>query len=101
MNIAVISNGPGLEEVKKEYGHSYQWVQDACEIKDVQFKQYNAYKGIFPELSDGDGWIITGSAKSVYDDLDWIIELEMLIKKAYDIEKPILGICFGHQLICS
>ena len=101
MNIAVISNGPGLEQVKEEYGHSYQWVQDVCDIEGVQFRQYNAYKGILPQLSDGDGWIITGSAKSVYDDIDWIVELEMLIKKAYDIEKPILGICFGHQLVAQ
>ena len=101
MNIAVISNGPGLEEVKKEYGHSYDWVQEACETKGVQFKQYNAYKGILPSLSDGDGWIITGAAKSTYEDLEWIVDLEILIKRAYELQKPMLGICFGHQLIAQ
>ena len=100
-NIVVISCGPGLDEVKDQYGHSYEWVQETCLKLDVQFSQANAYKGDFPSLSDGDGWIITGSAKSVYDDIEWIIELEMLIKKAFDIEKPILGICFGHQLIAQ
>ena len=100
-NIIVISCGPGLDDVRKEYGHSYQWVQDACSIEDVNFFQSNAYKGDFPNLDEGDGWIITGSAKSAYDDIDWIVELEMLIKKAYEVEKPILGICFGHQLIAQ
>ena len=35
--IVVISCGPGLDEVKNEYGHSYQWVQNICNIDDVIF----------------------------------------------------------------
>ena len=99
--IIVISNGPGLEEVRDEFGHSYDWVQSQCSIDDVEFCQYNAYKGVFPNVEDGLGWIITGSAKSTYEDLEWIVELEILIKKAYEVRKPILGICFGHQLIAQ
>jgi len=100
-NVIVISCGPGLDEVRNEYGHSYKWVQDACKVAEVNFFQSNAYKGDFPSLEDGDGWIITGSAKSAYDDLEWIVELEVLIKKAYEVQKSILGICFGHQLIAQ
>ena len=81
--IVVISNGPGLEEVRDEFGHSYDWVQSQCNIDDVEFCQYNAYKGVFPNVEDGLGWIITGSAKSTYEDLEWIVELEILIKKAF------------------
>ena len=99
--ISVISCGPGLDEVREKFGHSYDWVQTHCNVDEIEFSQFNAYKGIFPELNEGDGWIITGSAKSVYDDLEWIVELEFLIKKAYDIRKPTLGICFGHQLIAQ
>ena len=100
-NIIVISCGPGLENVRNEFGHSYQWVQNSCNISDVNFFQSNAYKGDFPALEDGDGWIITGSSKSAYDDIEWIVELEMLIKRAYEVQKSILGICFGHQLIAQ
>ena len=99
--ITVISCGPGLDEIRDEYGHSYQWVQDRCNIDNVIFSQSNAYKGDFPKLEQGSGWIITGSAKSTYEDLEWIVELEILVKKAYEIHKPILGICFGHQLIAQ
>ena len=99
--IIIISCGPGLNEIKDIYGHSSQWVQDSCRIDDFSFSQSNAYKGEFPKIEEGLGWIITGSAKSTYEDLEWIIELEMLIRKAYEVQKPILGICFGHQLIAQ
>ena len=71
--VIIISCGPGLEDVRNEYGHSYQWVQDACNLPCIDFYQSNAYKGEFQNLQDGDGWIITGSAKSAYDDIEWII----------------------------
>ena len=100
-NIIVISCGPGLEEVRNEYGHSYQWVQDRCNINNVNFYQFNAYKGELPKIEEGDGWIITGSSKSTYEDLEWIVDLEILVKRAYEFQKAILGICFGHQLIAQ
>ena len=99
--IIVISCGPGIDEVKNKYGHSYQWVQERSNVNSTIFHQSNAYKGEFPKIEDGDGWIITGSAKSTYEDLEWIVELEILIRKAYQVQKPVLGICFGHQLIAQ
>ena len=48
--IIIISCGPGLDEIKNIYGHSYQWVQDRCNIKDVSFSQSNAYKGELPKI---------------------------------------------------
>ena len=39
--VVVISNGPGLKEVRDEYGHSYDWVQNACNVSDVSFSQSN------------------------------------------------------------
>src|SRR3989344_9486765 len=43
--------------------------------------------------------IITGSDANVYDDRPWINPLEKLIKKIIRQKIPLLGICFGHQII--
>ena len=58
--------------------------------------------GDLPEVpSSCDGYIISGSASSVYDDEAWIRDLEEFVRRATDSEVPIFGICFGHQILAE
>jgi GMP synthase-like glutamine amidotransferase len=52
-----------------------------------------------PELGTHDGIVITGSRQSVGDDLPWIDDLIDLVVRAHERNVPVVGICFGHQLI--
>jgi GMP synthase-like glutamine amidotransferase len=45
--------------------------------------------------------LITGAAAGVYDGLDWIAPLEDFVRTAYANKTPMVGICFGHQLIAQ
>jgi GMP synthase-like glutamine amidotransferase len=45
--------------------------------------------------------LITGSAAGVYDGLDWIAPLEAFVRNADAQRKPMVGVCFGHQLIAQ
>jgi GMP synthase-like glutamine amidotransferase len=45
--------------------------------------------------------LITGSAAGVYDELDWIAPLEDFVRAAYANRTPMVGVCFGHQLIAQ
>lgn len=55
---------------------------------------------IFPEhISDYDGYIITGSPKSVHGDEPWIKRLLALIQQLDAMRIQTFGACFGHQAI--
>ena len=50
-------------------------------------------------VDDYDAYIITGSRHGVYDDLPWIAPLMAFIRAAHDSDIPLIGVCFGHQII--
>jgi len=55
----------------------------------------------FPELSQLDGVIHTGSAYGVYDEVDWMPGLMDFIRKAAKAQIPQFGVCFGHQAMAE
>ncbi len=54
-----------------------------------------------PEPGDVDAILITGAAAGVYDGLDWIAPLEDFVRSAHARGTPMVGVCFGHQLIAQ
>lgn len=55
---------------------------------------------VFPaRLDDYDGYVITGSPKSVHDPDPWIARLMTWIREADAARWPVFGACFGHQAI--
>jgi GMP synthase-like glutamine amidotransferase len=55
-----------------------------------------------PDLVDVDGIVITGSAAGVYDNhLGWMEPLRAFVRNAYANKTPMLGICFGHQIMAD
>ena len=68
----------------------------------MTFTTYEATQGQFPEMLDEcDAYLITGSPCSVYDTYPWIKDLENFVRHVYADETPLVGICFGHQLIAQ
>ena len=68
------------------------------------FTTWDVEAGIHPsegEIDSVDGFIITGSKSSVYDDKSWIRDLEGLIQTLHAKRKKMVGICFGHQIIAK
>lgn len=64
------------------------------------FQKYFVDQGQLPtSAQECDAYIITGSRCSAFDDLNWIRHLQQFIHKIVDQQTPLLGICFGHQLI--
>jgi GMP synthase-like glutamine amidotransferase len=58
-----------------------------------------AYGAEFPDPSDYEGFVLPGSEVGVYDDTPWMRPLEDYLRLLRDLRKPLLGICFGHQMM--
>jgi GMP synthase-like glutamine amidotransferase len=54
-----------------------------------------------PDPDKTEAILITGSAAGVYDELGWIAPLEQFVRTAYAGKTPMVGVCFGHQLIAQ
>ena len=66
------------------------------------FRTFRVVDGAFPaDVHDCDGWLITGSRHGVYEDHAFIPPLEAFIRAAYDAHVPVVGVCFGHQIIAQ
>lgn len=54
-----------------------------------------------PDPATLEGIAITGSAAGVYEDHAWLEPLREFIRQAYAVRTPMLGICFGHQVMAD
>lgn len=52
-----------------------------------------------PDLTSFDGVLLTGSPLSVRDEAPWMAEIGRKALAAAEAGVPVLGVCFGHQLL--
>lgn len=104
MKIGILATGITPDELLDDFG-SYA---DMCmqllrpEIEGVSFQTYDVREDAFPVAAgDCDAWLITGSKFSAYEDLPWIRRLKALIRQIWESQRPMVGICFGHQVVAE
>ena len=52
-------------------------------------------------VKSADGWLLSGSKHGAYENHAFIPPLEEFIRKAYGEGIPMVGICFGHQIMAQ
>lgn len=68
----------------------------------VEIVTFDAEHGRVPDdPGECDGWIVSGSADSVYDGLPWMEETSRFLRTIVDAAVPLVGVCFGHQLLAQ
>jgi GMP synthase-like glutamine amidotransferase len=67
----------------------------------LDYASFDVAAGELPAVPDGhDAYLVTGSPAGVYDPMPWIGELAAFLR-ATDRGTPLVGICFGHQIMAQ
>ena len=102
MLIGILQTGHAREGMVPGGGDLDQLFRDLLDGQDFAFRTWTVCDMVFPEGPEAaDGWLITGSKHGVYEDLEWIPRLEALIRDIHAADRPLVGICFGHQIIAQ
>lgn len=86
---------PDLHAIAGDYRDMFRsW------LPGVKWTYYDVCKGQFPAAAgDSDAYVCTGSRHSVYDTVDWILELKEFVQELSGSSTPFIGVCFGHQML--
>jgi GMP synthase-like glutamine amidotransferase len=104
MHIAILEAGrtnPDMPAKFHDYPNMFETLfADQPNSADFCFSTVPVIDDVFPQtVDDHDGYLVTGSAFGVYDDAPFIPRLMMFIQKIFAADKPLVGICFGHQIV--
>lgn len=100
--IYVLKTGNTFPTTKKSFGDFEDWIVAFLKKSKNKIKTIDIASGQkLPNLNSAGGFIITGSHSMVTDELVWSVRLEKYIKKIASKKIPLLGICYGHQLIAK
>ncbi len=102
MKIGILQTGHAPEALQPTLGDYASMFMDLLGRDSFDFAVWNVVDMEFPvSTRAADGWLITGSRHGAYDDLPFIAPLEDFIKEVYAAAIPMIGVCFGHQIIAQ
>ncbi|MBL4927220.1 type 1 glutamine amidotransferase [Fuscibacter oryzae] len=102
MLIGILQTGLAPDALSPELGDYPDMFARLLDGHGFSFRTYKVVEGEFPKgVADCEGWLITGSRHGVYEDHAFIPPLEQFIRDAFAAHVPVVGICFGHQIVAQ
>lgn len=104
MKIGILETGTLPEALNNKHGDYPRMFERLLHNVEpaLKFAVYHVTEQQLPGTVDEcDAWLITGSRHGVYDPLPWIEPLKRFLQSAYQAGVPIVGICFGHQILAE
>ena len=104
MKVGILATGITPDELINQFGSYSEMFMQLFNNNGYEFEYavFDVREGVFPSsINDCEAWIITGSKFNVYQNLDWMQTLKTLILDIHASKKPLVGICFGHQIIAE
>lgn len=102
LRIGILETGGPPAELAADFPSYSKMVEVWLAPLGGRFQNWAVRDGAHPDRPDqADLWVVTGSRYGVYEDHPWIPPLENFIRACRDAGRPMVGICFGHQIIAQ
>lgn len=102
MRIGILQCGKSPAQLKADLGDYPDMFVRLLAGRGFEFVVWDVEEMNFPDnVHDADGWLLTGSRHGAYEPHSFIPPLEDFIRQAYADQVPMVGICFGHQIIAQ
>lgn len=102
IKVGLLQAGDQGEAIAAKYRSNADLFKTLLDGRGFEFEVYEVNHGKLPVNVDAaDSYLITGSQHGVYEDHFWIPKLEQFIRDCFNVARPVVGICFGHQIIAQ
>ncbi len=92
--------GHTFDEVAAVRGDYDRWFREGLGVSEEELEVLRVYDGApLPAQFNYDGIVVTGSWSMVTDREPWSEATAEYLRAAAELERPILGVCYGHQLL--
>lgn len=101
--LGILVAGQTLPDIARRRGDFARIIRDrAGEAWGGRWVAYDVRGGApLPGPRAADAFIMTGSSSSVTERAPWMLRAEELLREIVAARVPLLGICFGHQMIAQ
>ncbi|WP_020396233.1 GMP synthase [Thiolinea disciformis] len=102
MLVGILETGRPPAELAADYQSYAAMFEHLLGGNNLDFRVFSVLNDEFPEAPNTcDAWLITGSRHGVYEQLPWMLKLQAFIRHVRDAKVPMIGVCFGHQIIAQ
>ncbi len=102
MRIGILQTGLAPDALAADMGDYPDMFARLLAGHGFTFDTYRVVEMDFPpDVHAADGWLLTGSRHGAYEDHPFIPPLEDFIRASYAAAVPMVGVCFGHQIIAQ